>query len=254
MLFPGTPTLTSWLGWNYGSGREIPVSSSHSFITLYPHSRCMRNKLQATMNTRHSIMVPLAFAFSIQPQEFLARVAQLQHGSWRECPAKKSEHCLRCSESEVFTPEGNLVPRLMAPAQEHCCPTSLPFQRKQWAQLRPFKGLKATTPEDQPILMGLREAHAHGFVSALAMRQGFRNTPAEEKTQMIMTMSSLERFRPSANRYKTWPYPESMLKISRCLFSCLFPHFLALWFPENWNSAVQAAEKLRVTLHSSPVE
>lgn len=125
---------------------EIPVSSSHSFITLYPHSGCMRSKLHATMNIGHSIMVPLTFAFSIQPQEFLAWVAQLQYGSWRECPAKKSEHCLRCSESEVFIPEGNLVPRPMAPAQEHCCPTSLPFQTKQWAQLCPFKGIAGNYP------------------------------------------------------------------------------------------------------------
>lgn len=44
-----------------------------------------------------------------------------------------------------------------------------------------FQRIEGNYPEDHPILTGLRDAHAHGFVSALAMRQGFRNTPAEKK-------------------------------------------------------------------------
>lgn len=64
-----------------------------------------------------------------------------------------------------FTPGGNLVPSLVAPAQAHCCPTSLPFQIKQRAQLCPFKGLKATTPFKRDSGRHL----AHSFDSALAM-------------------------------------------------------------------------------------
>lgn len=84
------------------------------------------------------------------------------------------------------------------------------------------------------------------------MWQQFRNTPVEKKKkpQMTMTMSSLEHFLPSANRYKAWLYLES----TRCLFSCLFSDFLVLWFPENGNSTAQYAEKLWVTLHNSEVE
>lgn len=56
----------------------------------------------------------------------------------------------------------------MAPAQGHRYPTPLPLQRKQWAQVCPFKGLKVTTPEHHPILMGLRDVPAPSFDSALA--------------------------------------------------------------------------------------
>lgn len=145
MLFPGTPILTSWLGWNYGSGRD-----TRFIITFihHPLSSLWLYEKQATCHHEYRAQYhgPSRLCLLNPAPRVSAWVAQLQYGSWRECPAKKSEHCLRCSESEVFIPEGNLVPRPMAPAQEHCCPTSLPFQTKQWAQLCPFKGIAGNYP------------------------------------------------------------------------------------------------------------
>lgn len=67
MLFPGTPTFTSWLGWNYGKGRGTLFSLSHSFIIFHPRYHCTRHKLSATTSVGHNAMFPLSFAFHPAP-------------------------------------------------------------------------------------------------------------------------------------------------------------------------------------------
>lgn len=67
MLFPGAPTFTSWLRWNYGKGRGTLFSLSHSFIIFHPHYHCTRHKLGAITNVGHNVMFPLAFAFHPAP-------------------------------------------------------------------------------------------------------------------------------------------------------------------------------------------
>lgn len=78
-LSVGSAAITKW---------QRDICFIITFIHYLSSSPSLCEKQLTTTHTGHGNMLPLTFAFSIQPQDFPVWVAQLQHGSWRKYPAK----------------------------------------------------------------------------------------------------------------------------------------------------------------------